>query len=162
MSIPWILHTDEASDTRRLQHMNALEFLAVLAVVFTFGPTYMRSLKPASPFLCGQCRWSLSVRTCSVDYFPIEATHPTALYPWWELLLRSFHMAYSGRCGVAALASCPLSHFRVSLSCEKTDSENNTSKKADLIRSRVFLAQSFLLNITCVSTNLSHGWKGRI
>jgi len=40
--IPWWLHSDEASDTRRRQHINALELLAVVAAVFTYGPSYMR------------------------------------------------------------------------------------------------------------------------
>ena len=40
--IPWFLHSDVISDTQRRQHINDLELLAVLAVVFTWGPRYMR------------------------------------------------------------------------------------------------------------------------
>jgi hypothetical protein len=39
--IPWWLH--ETSDTRRRQHINTLELLAVVAAVFTYGPSYMRN-----------------------------------------------------------------------------------------------------------------------
>ena len=39
--IPWFLHSDVISDTQRRQHINDLELLAVLAVVFTWGPRYM-------------------------------------------------------------------------------------------------------------------------
>jgi hypothetical protein len=41
--IPWPLHSDVISNTMRRQHINALELLAVLAAVFTFGPQYMRN-----------------------------------------------------------------------------------------------------------------------
>ncbi len=41
--IPWPLHSDVISNTIRRQHINALELLAVLAAVFTFGPQYMRN-----------------------------------------------------------------------------------------------------------------------
>ena len=39
--IPWFLHSDVISDTQRRQHINDLELLAVLVVVFTWGPRYM-------------------------------------------------------------------------------------------------------------------------
>jgi hypothetical protein len=61
-----LLHSDEASDTRHRQHINTLELLAVVAAVFTYGPSYMRNRQvlffvdnTACPSTCvrGYARW---------------------------------------------------------------------------------------------------------
>lgn len=41
--IPWLLHSDEVSDTRSRQHINALKLVVVVTTVFTYGPSYMRN-----------------------------------------------------------------------------------------------------------------------